>query len=124
METNNKVYIVLSTMLVATTILGAQLAYADNEGSYQYGYQGGKSEWDSCAHTDGEGDCTAAFDYCAHPSTWANGTVAYWPDPQVTNIAACTDGYVQAWDHSCDPIIAKKADTMSCPLNEYDRSPP
>jgi hypothetical protein len=101
------------------------IAHATNESSYKYGYFGGKSEWDSCAHTDGEGDCTAAFDYCANPTTWANGTVAYnvgQSDP--TNITACIHGYVHAWNHFCDPVVAKKADTMSCPLSQHDMSPP
>jgi hypothetical protein len=102
-----------------------QLAHATNESSYKYGFQGGKSEWQSCAHTDGEGDCTAAGDFCASPyavynTTSPHGIELYGHTPQVTNITACIHGYVYAWNNICNPVTAKKQDIMSCPLTRND----
>jgi hypothetical protein len=122
--TSNSVLLVLALFLMSPTLVGImqlQQAYATNESSYKYGFQAGKSEWQSCAYTNGEGDCTAAHDYC---SDWIRGsvynaTIGY--DMQtylghVSNVTACVDGYVHAWNHVCDPVKAKKADTMPCPL--------
>lgn len=105
-----------------------QQATRTNEGSYLYGYNGGKSEWDSCAHTDGEGDCTFAHNYCSNPieATSPVYDAKHYGYPMVnlgyvSNMTACIHGYAHAWNHFCDHVSAKKADEP-CPLSPHDLS--
>jgi hypothetical protein len=120
-----RIHVIAAILILSTTVIGGQVAYAasyfTNEGSYKYGYQAGQGEWWSCTSTDGEGDCTAAHDYCSNPiiGDVYNATIGEHVQVglgHVGNLTACVDGYTHAWNHFCDPLKAKKADTMSCPL--------
>jgi len=93
--------IILSVLLFLPTAI-ITLVNATNESSYKYGYSAGKTEWQSCAFTNGDGDCSAAFDSCAHPIHFFNGTTVYNSQPgysDITNITACVHGYLHAWNH-------------------------
>src|SRR5215469_12044701 len=93
-------FMTIPLLLAVVIVIAPISAYADNESSYKYGFQAAKSEWQSCATTDGEGDCTAAHDYCSDPIT---GTVPVFVRGEhvyeavnlghVSNQTACVDGY-------------------------------
>ena len=69
-----------------------------NEGSYKNGLEQGKEEYSVCVLEPGMG-CTREADVCSNLS--------------LSNIA-CVDGYIQGWNHTCDPIKAKRAE-LDCP---------
>jgi hypothetical protein len=55
--------VVVALGFLFTTAIATTTVHATNESDYKWGYNGGKSEWQSCAFTNGEGDCT----YALHP---------------------------------------------------------
>jgi hypothetical protein len=84
----------------------------------------GKSEWQSCALTNGEGDCTIAHDVCSNPIMGIGHAFDHGQYVQemvnlgrVSNMTACIHGYVHAWNHLCTTKGAEKED-LTCPLPE------
>jgi hypothetical protein len=125
----NKIRIV-TFMVVAFPLfymmVGAQIAHADNESSYKHGYQEGKSEWHSCASTDGEGDCSTAHDSCVNTVYYRDNITGqfdipyHWEvAPGVDNVTACIHGYVHSWNKVCDLDKGNaREEKLTCPLPE------
>jgi hypothetical protein len=90
-------------LIIPVLLLTPTIAMATNESSYLYGKQQGKLEWSNCTTTaDDNGnipDCLSGVHVCS-----AN----------VDNQTACIDGYVQSWNHSCNPTQAHKL-SIGCP---------
>jgi hypothetical protein len=91
--------IVYTVTLVIALIVATPLAYAtnENESSYKYGYKEAQVEWDNC---------TAPDDGC--------GTVTTDCFSPTTDKTACVDGFVDGWNHVCDPVKAKE-NVIPCP---------
>ena len=83
---NNLYYVI---PLLAVLSLGAQLAHATNESSYQYGFKMADfARGSGCDDTDG--DC--------EPSAVSNCNTQ---SANVTNQTACVDGFVNGWRSQC-----------------------
>lgn len=102
-----------------------KLVKGTNESSYQYGYQRGNDSWGDCTTpADDNGnkpDCIYPSDACVNPTiiTVKNATTGYF-DPfldynTMTNKTACISGYIDAWNHSCHSVTARKF-SLNCPF--------
>jgi hypothetical protein len=92
----NIVYIVpLVLALTGMLLTGTQPAHATNENSYQFGFQHGKIEYGHCTYRGDQDEyCAAGYNVCTE-------------DTSVTNVTACVDGFVNGWNHICDPAQAR-----------------
>lgn len=91
---------------VTVVAIGTQLAYATNESSYKFGFQQGKTQYSQCTYRGDEDEpCDSGYSSCT--GTWNNAITI------VTNVTACIDGYIHAWNHVCNP-----AQTKTWPNNE------
>jgi hypothetical protein len=83
------------------------------------GWDGGKSEWNGCANTNGEGDCSAPHDFYFNPTTGKYDKEVDLMHQGIDNITACMHGYTHAWNKVCSPKEVKKQDIgIPCPLEQ------
>lgn len=94
--------IVLLLPLLLLVAITPAVAHATNESSYRYGFKQGEVIYHICI-TDFGDKCLDGTQVCLG---------------HVDNQTACIDGYVNGWDHVCDPIKVKVKDgppSFACP---------
>ncbi len=94
------------------------MVYATNESSYKFGLKYGKEEWQCTA--DLSGDCTPVNGQGSCTNTWNGAAMG-----AVTNIMACLDGYVHAWNKVCDPtnfVVTHNPTIIICPTTRVFES--